>query len=86
VQIHVKPISPVQNRDFGKKKELSLGEARVNSLRVGIFSKEVADELSLTDLTAPPERVTIEVLWHDHATIDKYKRWVREHPEHELVE
>ena len=86
MRVRVKPLSKVQNRDFGKKYELSLGEARVNTMRVQVISQEQSERMTIAQLHAPPEQVTIEVLWHDHATISKYKRWVREHPEYELVE
>lgn len=86
MKIRIKPISPVQNRDYGKRKELEVGQARMNTLRIRVFSKEETEKLTVADLVAPPEEATIEVLWHDHATRDKLKRWVREHPDHQLVE
>lgn len=86
MRIRIQPISPVQNRDFGKKKELSKGEARVNTRRVAVYSKEVVDNRSLNQLLGPPEEATIEILWHDDETIARYRQCIFEHPDLELVE
>jgi len=86
VRIRIQPISPVQSRDFGKKRELEKGQARVNTRAVRLLSKEEANRMTVAELTAPPEEATIEILWHDDETIARYAKWVREHPEHELVE
>ncbi len=86
MRIRIQPISPVQNRDFGKKRELEKGQARVKTRTVRVLSKEEASRMTVAELTAPPEEATIEILWHDDETIGRYAKWVREHPEHELVE
>ena len=86
MRLRVRGVSPVENRKFGKTKELEVGQARLNTIRVRVWSKEEAAAATLDDVTAPAEEGTIEVLWHDHETIERFKRWVREHPEHELVE
>ena len=86
MRIRVVGISPVENRKFGKKRELQLGQARLNTLRVRIWSKEEAEAATLADVTAPPGEGTIEVLWGDHATLERYRQFVRNHPDHELIE
>lgn len=85
MRFRITPISPVRNRDFGKKRELVVGQARVNMATVRVLSKEEAERMTVAEITDPPEEATIEVLWHDHVTLDKYRKMVRDHPEHELA-
>lgn len=85
MRIRIKKIMQFQNREFGKKRELGKGQARVNTVSVRVLSKEEAERMTVAELTAPPEEATIEILWHDDETIRKYERYVREHLDHELA-
>jgi hypothetical protein len=86
MKIRIQPISPVQNRDFGKSKELVKGQARFRLASVRVIPIDEAETMTLAELTARPDEATIEILWHDDETIARYAKWVREHPDHELVQ
>lgn len=84
MKIRVKQITGVENRDFGKKKELEWGQARVDTRSVRVLSKEEAERMAIADILKPPEKATIEV-YGDNEACAKWRNWVREQPEHELV-
>lgn len=85
MKIRIRLISPVENRKFGKKRELVEGQARINLVAVRVIPVDEAERMTLAEITARPDEGTIEILWYDHETVGRYTKWVAEHPDHELV-